>query len=208
MYAESRYASYALIATETPPSNHRRSIIDSAEIVRWVSESKRPFEIVNDWGFQSLMKTGRPDYQIPSAITVSRDVKKVFMRIRKQIAKMLQVKSVLLGQLIYLNDLPCRSMKELSVLLRMPGHRPIIRHTSLSQYTLNTKVFLSRCFSISLRLRNPTLVSTWQQHFFKSLRNSALVIRYVEFKYKKLVLNRLACNVVVDPQCDVRQCIK
>ena len=37
------------------------------------------------------MKTGRPDYKIPSAITVSRDVKLVFVRIRKQIAKMLQV---------------------------------------------------------------------------------------------------------------------
>jgi hypothetical protein len=46
-----------------------------AEIVQWVSESKRPFNIVKDCGFQSLMKTGRPDYYIPSPTTVSRDVK-------------------------------------------------------------------------------------------------------------------------------------
>jgi len=49
-----------------------------AEIVRWVAESKRPFNIVSDRGFQNLMKTGRPEYYIPSPATVSRDVKKVF----------------------------------------------------------------------------------------------------------------------------------
>jgi hypothetical protein len=59
--------------------------------VRWVAESKRPFQIVNDRGFQTLMKTGRPEYHIPSAETVSRDVKRVFVRVRQRIAKMLQV---------------------------------------------------------------------------------------------------------------------
>jgi hypothetical protein len=62
-----------------------------AEIVRWVAESKRPFEIVADRGFQSLMKTGRPEYYIPSPTTVSRDVKKVFVNVRKRMATMLQV---------------------------------------------------------------------------------------------------------------------
>jgi hypothetical protein len=33
-------------------------MLDRAEIVRWVSENLRPFEIVRDRGFQSLMKTG------------------------------------------------------------------------------------------------------------------------------------------------------
>jgi hypothetical protein len=37
------------------------------------------------------MKTGRPGYQVPSPETVSRDVKKVFVQVRKRIAKMLQV---------------------------------------------------------------------------------------------------------------------
>ena len=37
------------------------------------------------------MKTGRPAYQIPSPETVSRDVIKVFVRVRKRIVKMLQV---------------------------------------------------------------------------------------------------------------------
>ena len=36
-----------------------------AEIVRWVAESLRPYEIVSNRGFQCLMKTGRPEYYIP-----------------------------------------------------------------------------------------------------------------------------------------------
>ncbi|KIL54599.1 hypothetical protein M378DRAFT_92236, partial [Amanita muscaria Koide BX008] len=64
------------------------------EIVRWVAESARPFKIVADRGFQSLMKTGRPGYYIPSPSQVSRDVKLVFARSRQRIAKMLQVSEV------------------------------------------------------------------------------------------------------------------
>jgi len=58
--------------------------------VRWVTESKRPFNIVSDCGFQKLMKTGRLEYYILSLVTVSRDVKKVFANAQKRIAKMLQ----------------------------------------------------------------------------------------------------------------------
>ena len=39
------------------------------------------------------MKTGRPECYIPSAETVSRDVKRVFVGVREQIATMLQVSS-------------------------------------------------------------------------------------------------------------------
>ncbi|KAG2098243.1 uncharacterized protein F5147DRAFT_747387 [Suillus discolor] len=51
-----------------------------AELVHWVAESLRPFDIVKDRGFQSLMKTGRPEYYIPSPRTISSDVKLVFVR--------------------------------------------------------------------------------------------------------------------------------
>jgi hypothetical protein len=54
-----------------------------AEIVRWVSENKRPFAIVKDRGFQSLMKTERPDYHIPLPENLSRDVKNVFVHVCK-----------------------------------------------------------------------------------------------------------------------------
>jgi hypothetical protein len=62
-----------------------------AEIVRWVCESLRPFKIVEDRGFKILMKTGRPEYYIPSPSTVSRDVRLVFANVRKRMAKMLKV---------------------------------------------------------------------------------------------------------------------
>jgi hypothetical protein len=72
-----------------------------AEIVRWVAESKRPFKIVSDRGFQSLMKTGRPEYHIPSEHTVSRDVKQAFVHARKRIANILQEYD---GQLNFATD--------------------------------------------------------------------------------------------------------
>ncbi|KAG1725869.1 uncharacterized protein EDB91DRAFT_1239713 [Suillus paluster] len=49
-----------------------------AELVHWVAESLQPFDIVNDRGFQSLMKTGRPEYYIPSPSTVLCNVRLVF----------------------------------------------------------------------------------------------------------------------------------
>ena len=63
---------------------------DRAEIVRWVSESMRPFIIVEDRGFCKLIKMGRLYHYIPSKETVSRDVKHVFAICRQRIAKMLQ----------------------------------------------------------------------------------------------------------------------
>ncbi|KAF8158522.1 hypothetical protein B0H34DRAFT_635228, partial [Crassisporium funariophilum] len=42
-----------------------------AKIVCWVSESMHPFSIVEDHGFHCLMKTGRPEYYLPSCSTVS-----------------------------------------------------------------------------------------------------------------------------------------
>ena len=64
---------------------------NSAEIVQWVVENLQPFNIVNDRGFRSLMKTGRPNYHIPSLATVLRDVKLVFAKTRERVARMLQV---------------------------------------------------------------------------------------------------------------------
>ncbi|EIM91972.1 uncharacterized protein STEHIDRAFT_47451, partial [Stereum hirsutum FP-91666 SS1] len=61
-----------------------------AEFIRWVSESLRPFKIVNNHGFHCLMKTGQPGTYIPSDCTVSRDVKAVFAKARQRIAKMLR----------------------------------------------------------------------------------------------------------------------
>jgi len=64
-----------------------------AKIVHWVSESLHSFKTVENQGFQSLMKTGRLEYYIPSPSTVSCDVWLVFARTHQRVAKMLQVSS-------------------------------------------------------------------------------------------------------------------
>ena len=51
----------------------------------------QPFSIVGDRGIQNLMKTGRPEYYLPSVSTVSHDVKHVFTKVWSRIAKLLQV---------------------------------------------------------------------------------------------------------------------
>ncbi|KZV92057.1 hypothetical protein EXIGLDRAFT_576221, partial [Exidia glandulosa HHB12029] len=51
---------------------------------------QRPFSIVEDEGFNILMKTGRPETWIPSSTTVARDVRTVFKNARKRIASLLQ----------------------------------------------------------------------------------------------------------------------
>ena len=66
-----------------------------AEVVRWVSESNRPFRIVADRGFLALMKTGRPHMWIPRPTTVASDVRMVFARTRQRIAVMLQVSPII-----------------------------------------------------------------------------------------------------------------
>ena len=57
-------------------------------------------------GFCSLMKTGWPEYLIPSPHMVSQDVRNVFVMVRKRITKMLQVSSTfiyLFNEIIYKN---------------------------------------------------------------------------------------------------------
>lgn len=58
-------------------------------IVKWVTESMRPFSIVEDQEFHTLMKTGRICH-IPSADTVARDVKQVFKKTKARISTFLQ----------------------------------------------------------------------------------------------------------------------
>jgi hypothetical protein len=61
------------------------------EIVRWVAENKHPFVIVNDRGFRDLMKTGHPEYRLPSPATVAQDVKHVFVNMRSILVNKLKV---------------------------------------------------------------------------------------------------------------------
>ena len=51
----------------------------------------RSMKIVEDPVFIWLMKTGRPQYRLPSAKTVACDVHVVFRRVKRRIKKMLKV---------------------------------------------------------------------------------------------------------------------
>jgi hypothetical protein len=126
--------------------------------VRWVAESKRPFQIVNDRGFQSLMKTGRPEYHIPSMHTVSRDVKQAFVEARKGVAKMLQVTyNKLLYKYKYTKILPnTRNTKGSSTMPQMPGLLRIIKLMSHLLSTLRMKGLRFPCFWTWLKLRRRT----------------------------------------------------
>ena len=64
--------------------------MNRAKIVRWAAESTRPFDIVNNNGFQCLMKTERPEYYLPKPAVVSCDVRKAFVRVWQKLAEKLQ----------------------------------------------------------------------------------------------------------------------
>ncbi|KAK6968921.1 hypothetical protein R3P38DRAFT_3337434 [Favolaschia claudopus] len=61
------------------------------EHVRWISESLRPFTVVQDRGYRRLMKSGRPSTYIPSLRTVARDVKILFDKTRERLRKRFEV---------------------------------------------------------------------------------------------------------------------
>ena len=64
----------------------------SAEFVRWISESLRPFAILKDRGLVALLKTGRPyEYWMPSPKTVAKDTMVVWEACRKRIIDLLLV---------------------------------------------------------------------------------------------------------------------
>ncbi|KAH9010166.1 hypothetical protein EDB83DRAFT_2183594, partial [Lactarius deliciosus] len=85
-------AAFQHIAKDKITYSHRQltAIEACAKFVRWVAESKRPFQIVNDEGFRKLMMSGRPTCYIPSAKTISQDVKQVFVNVQWRVAHMLQ----------------------------------------------------------------------------------------------------------------------
>ncbi|THH29942.1 hypothetical protein EUX98_g4230 [Antrodiella citrinella] len=60
-----------------------------ATVVDWVAGSLRPFKIVQDPAFLKLMKSGQPEYWVPSPTTVARDVHQVFASVRQRVAEML-----------------------------------------------------------------------------------------------------------------------
>jgi len=63
----------------------------SAHLVKWITESNRPTSIVKDRELRELLTAGRPNFEIPSPDTISRDIKSSFDKCRARVAKLLQV---------------------------------------------------------------------------------------------------------------------
>ncbi|KAL6308226.1 hypothetical protein BKA93DRAFT_747193 [Sparassis latifolia] len=61
-----------------------------AHLVKWLTESNRPSTIVEDREFVELMMAGRPNLDIPSCRTVSRDIHASFDRCQERIKKLLK----------------------------------------------------------------------------------------------------------------------
>ena len=70
--------------------------------MQWVAESVCLFEIVNDTGFQCLMKMGRPEYYLPKpSAVVSCDVRNTFVWVQQRLAEKLQAYN---GELNFATD--------------------------------------------------------------------------------------------------------
>ena len=59
--------------------------------MKWITEKRWPFVIIEDPQFIFLMKTGHLGYCLPLAKTVARDIKHIFVEMCQRISKMLKV---------------------------------------------------------------------------------------------------------------------
>lgn len=66
----------------------------SVVTARWVSESARPFNIVEDRCYRWLQCEGRPDRYVPNRKKVSKDVKILYERVKEKLAEELQVRNI------------------------------------------------------------------------------------------------------------------
>lgn len=72
--------------------------------MKWVTESNRPVNIVDDHELRELLRAGRPQLEIPSPDTLARKVHLAFEQASKQIRSLLHV-SFFLSLLILLTQM-------------------------------------------------------------------------------------------------------
>lgn len=116
------------------------------KIIRWVTESTRPANIVADPGFDALMKIGRPTTVIPSPRQVARDIHAAFVICRSRISELLQVCVSALHHNPALRIL--RTIAVLLVLQRTHGHLRTTVPSLHGRCIWSTRVILSRFFLI------------------------------------------------------------
>ncbi|KAI0047000.1 hypothetical protein FA95DRAFT_1479763, partial [Auriscalpium vulgare] len=73
------------------PSNRLHTKWETrAHVVKWITESSRPINIINDRELQELLTAGRPSIQVPSHFTIARDIKAAFGPERERIGGLLR----------------------------------------------------------------------------------------------------------------------
>ena len=63
----------------------------SAHLVKWVTESNRPVNIVDDRELRELLSAARPQLEIPSRDTLSQKIHLAFEKASERIGKLLRV---------------------------------------------------------------------------------------------------------------------
>lgn len=58
----------------------------------WVATSSRPYSLVNDAGFQQILRMFHQNVAIPSESTISRDVKEIYSICRENLAAFIEVR--------------------------------------------------------------------------------------------------------------------
>jgi hypothetical protein len=76
---------WALLAYDITHTSFR------ANLVRWITENNRPVNIINDRALRDLLLSGRPNIELPSHFTISRDIRASFEKCQERIGKLLQV---------------------------------------------------------------------------------------------------------------------
>lgn len=62
-----------------------------ANLVRWITENNRPVNIINDRALRDLLLSGRPNIELPSHFTITRDIRASFEKCQERIGTLLQV---------------------------------------------------------------------------------------------------------------------
>ena len=85
------FAAFAHSGQEPVQVSHRShtTLEARAHLVKWVVESNRPAEILNDRELRTLLTTGRPKLEIPTPTTLRRDICASYEKCRDRIAKLL-----------------------------------------------------------------------------------------------------------------------
>jgi hypothetical protein len=86
------FAAFARQGQQPVQVSHRShtTLEARAHLVKWIVESNRPPEILNDRELRTLLTAGRPKLEIPTPTTLRRDIRAAFDNCQDRVAKLLQ----------------------------------------------------------------------------------------------------------------------